>query len=117
MCLKIQSTCISVIECIYMYLVMEYCSGGDLFMYLQLRDFELPEKRAAQIMQQICVAVFYMHSYGIIHRDLKPENILMTDETDEACPKILDFGLSKLLNPGDECSDSHGTIVSQIIFT
>jgi len=93
---------------------MEYCSGGDLFSYLEVRDFEIPEKRAAQILQMICVAVYYMHSFGIIHRDLKPENILMTDETDEAEPKILDFGLSRLLNPGEMCSESHGTVV--IIF-
>jgi len=93
---------------------MEYCSGGDLFNYLECRDFELPEKRAAQIMQHLCVAVFYLHSYGIIHRDLKPENILMSDETDEGEPKILDFGLSKLLNIGDVCNETHGTLVTFI---
>ena len=63
-------------------------------------------------MQHICVAVFYLHSYGIIHRDLKPENILMSDETDEADPKILDFGLSKLLNKDEQCFESHGTVVN-----
>jgi serine/threonine protein kinase len=94
---------------------MEYCSGGDLFYYLEQRDFDIPEKRAAQILQQVCVAVYYMHKYGIIHRDLKPENILMSDETDEADPKILDFGLSKLLNMGENCSESHGTVVSYIL--
>ena len=90
---------------------MEYCSGGDLFSYLQERDFELPETRAAQIIHQICVAVFYLHSYGIIHRDLKLENILMSDNTNKSEPKILDFGLSKLLNHGEKCNEFYGTIV------
>ena len=46
--------------------------------------------------------------------DLKPENILMTDETDEADPKILDFGLSKLINKGENCIESHGTVVIKL---
>lgn len=93
---------------------MEYCSGGDLFSYLDLRNFELPENRANKIMHQLCCAVYYLHNFGIIHRDLKPENILMSDETDEAEPKILDFGLSRFLNNGETCLESHGTVV--IIF-
>ena len=51
-----------------------------------------------------------MHSYGIIHRDLKPENILMTDSTDHADIRLLDFGLSKIIGPGEKCAEPFGTI-------
>lgn len=40
-----------------------------------------------------------MHSFGIVHRDLKLENVMMSDESDLAIPKIVDFGLSKIIGP------------------
>jgi calcium-dependent protein kinase len=92
-------------------LVMEYCSGGDLFSYIEKRGFRLPENRAAQIMHKLCTAVFYTHSYGIAHRDLKPENILMTDNSETADIRLLDFGLSKIIGPNDFCTEPYGTLV------
>jgi len=75
----------------YIYIIMEHCSGGDLFSYLEKRRFRLPEPRANEVIHKLCAAVFYIHSYGIAHRDLKPENILMTDNTEEADIRVLDF--------------------------
>lgn len=91
---------------------MEYCSGGDLFSYIEKRGFKLSEPRAAALIHKLSAAVFYLHSYGIAHRDLKPENILMTDNTDEADLKLLDFGLSKIIGPSETCSEPFGTLVS-----
>ena len=91
---------------------MEYCAGGDLFTYIEQRGFKLPEKRAAEIIHKISMAVCYLHSYGIAHRDLKPENILMTDNSDTADLRLLDFGLSKIIGPDDTCSEPYGTLVS-----
>lgn len=91
--------------------VMEYCGGGDMFNYLSKRGFALPEPRAAVIIHKLAAAVFYLHSYGIAHRDLKPENILMTDETDQAELKILDFGLSKIIGPKELATEPYGTLV------
>lgn len=90
---------------------MEYCAGGDLFGYIEKRGFALKEEHAKTIIRKICVAVFYLHSFGILHRDLKPENIMMTDDTENANIKLLDFGLSKIVNPGDLCHEPFGTIV------
>ncbi len=90
---------------------MEYCGGGDMFSYLSKRKFALPEQRAAVIIHKLATAVFYLHSYGIAHRDLKPENILMTDDSDEANPKILDFGLGKIIGPNELTSEPYGTLV------
>ncbi len=41
----------------------------------------------------------YFQKYGVIHRDLKLENIMMTDDTDQAKPKIIDFGLARVIAP------------------
>ena len=94
----------------HIYLIMEYCAGGDLYSYIKQRNFKLPEERTAELIHKLCAAVYYLHSYGIIHRDIKPENILMTDTTDNADIKLLDFGLSKILPPKENCYDTYGTI-------
>ena len=94
----------------YIYIIMEYCSGKDLFSYIEKRNYKLPEPRAANIIHKLSKAIFYIHSYGIIHRDLKPENILMTDNTDNADIRLLDFGLSKIVGPGEKCTEPYGTL-------
>lgn len=96
---------------------MEYCSGGDLFSYLEKRGFKLSEQRASSIIHKLSAAVFYLHSYGICHRDLKPENILMTDNTEEADIRLLDFGLSKIIGPGEVCNEPFGTLVIIYVLT
>ena len=94
----------------FIYIVMEYCSGGDLFGYLEKRGFKLPEPRACEIIHKLAMAIFYIHSYGIVHRDLKPENILMTDQTERADIRLLDFGLGKIVGPTDKCNEPYGTL-------
>jgi serine/threonine protein kinase len=91
--------------------VMEFCSGGDLFSYIEKRGFRMPEARAASIVHKLSTAVYYIHSYGIAHRDLKPENILMTDNTEDADIRLLDFGLSKIIGPTETCTEPFGTLV------
>ncbi len=49
---------------------------------------------------------------NIVHRDLKPENLLMTDNTEEAELKIVDFGLSKIIGPNETSDDPFGTLVT-----
>ena len=94
----------------YIYIVMEYLKGGDLFNYLEKRDFTIPENKARDLAHSIATGLFYLHSFGIAHRDLKPENILMTDDSDEATPKLVDFGLSKIVGPSEKCNDPFGTL-------
>lgn len=91
---------------------MEYLAGGDLFTFLDKRDFKITEDRARSIASQIASALYYLHSYGIAHRDIKLENILMVDQTDDTELKLVDFGLSKLLGPNETCNDPFGTLVS-----
>ena len=95
----------------YIYIIMEYCPGGDLFSYLEKRKFKIPEERAVVIMKKMCDAVFYFQSYfGVIHRDLKPENVLMTSDGEDGDIRILDFGLSKITTPNEKCTEPYGTL-------
>ena len=95
----------------FIYIFMEYCSGGTLFNFLKARSFSLKEQLIAKIVYKICLTAYYFHSYGITHRDLKPENILMNDKSDNADIRILDFGLGKIIGPTEKCSEPYGTIV------
>mmetsp|Transcript_63581 Transcript_63581/g.75231 ORF Transcript_63581/g.75231 Transcript_63581/m.75231 type:complete len:319 (+) Transcript_63581:76-1032(+) len=92
-----------------LYVVMELCSGGDLY----ARD-PYTEKDAIKIVKQILSAVAYMHQLNIIHRDLKYENILFENDSPDADIKVIDFGLStKFIQKGAVSFDEHvGTIYS-----
>lgn len=52
----------------------------------------------------------YLHSFGIVHRDLKLENIMMSETGDKAAPKIVDFGLSKIIGPNETATEPFGTL-------
>ena len=93
----------------FIYIIMEYCAGGDLFSYIEKRGFKLKEERAAEIIHKLCTTVYFLHQYGIVHRDLKPENILMMDDTDTADIRLVDFGLGKIIGPGETCTEPFGT--------
>merc|ERR1719326_2769382 len=75
------------------YLVMELCTGGELFDRI-IEEEKFSEKKAAHIMKQILAAIFYCHKHGIAHRDLKPENFLMGNKDADAPLKVIDFGLA-----------------------
>ena len=94
----------------YIYIVTELLEGGDLFAYLEKRKFKVPEQRASKIIHSLAAGLYYLHSYGIVHRDLKPENILMVDKTENSDVKIVDFGLSKMIGPTQQCSEPFGTL-------
>jgi serine/threonine protein kinase len=84
--------------------------GKDLFDYIAKRNYKLPEERAKAIIYQIMLGVRYLHSFGIVHRDLKLENIMMTESNDHGQPKIVDFGLSKIIGPSETATEPFGTL-------
>jgi len=71
------------------FMVLEYCPGGELFDYIVDRD-RLCETESRRFFRQIVASVAYIHETGYAHRDLKPENILI--DSDQHL-KLIDFGL------------------------
>lgn len=90
--------------------VMDYVAGKDLYDYLQTRGYKLPETLMKRILLHLLNGLKHLHENGIIHRDLKLENVMMSDKTDQAIPKIVDFGLSKILGPSQTATEPYGTV-------
>jgi len=76
------------------FFVMELIEGEPIDQYCASRDLSVEEK--LDLFLQICGAVEYAHQHLIIHRDIKPGNILVSRE---GVPKLLDFGVAKILTP------------------
>jgi len=85
------------------YFVMEFVDGQDLISYCFEKDSSLNER--LNLFRKICSAVSYAHQNLIVHRDLKPSNILITSE---GVPKLLDFGIAKLLNSDSDYTKTTG---------
>ena len=92
------------------YMIIDLIEGKDLFDYLAERGYQLPEDRVRLIIFQLTCALSYLKAFGVVHRDLKLENIMMTDNTDNAKPKIIDFGLARILVPGETTTEPYGTL-------
>jgi eukaryotic-like serine/threonine-protein kinase len=79
------------------YLVMELIDGEPIHRFCELHEFDTEQKIGLFI--QVCSAVHYAHQRLIIHRDIKPGNILVTPA---GVPKLLDFGIAKILDHAAE---------------
>jgi len=83
-----------------LYLVMEECTGGELFKRIVAKG-KFTELDASKVIYQLLSALRYMHDENnrIVHCDLKPDNILFLTQDDDSPVKIIDFGMSKILPP------------------
>ncbi|KAL5709099.1 non-specific serine/threonine protein kinase [Ranunculus cassubicifolius] len=73
------------------HLVMDLCSGGDLFKEIQKQGGKYPEHKAAAVINELMTLIQYCHQMGVAHRDIKPENVLLTAEGDMV---LADFGFA-----------------------
>ena len=90
------------------YMVMEYLEGTDLSDLLH-KTGPVPVHDACEYILQACEAIAEAHGHGIIHRDLKPANLFLTrGQSGEPVVKVLDFGVSKVLDLGTDEDTSPG---------
>ncbi|XP_077684215.1 serine/threonine-protein kinase ULK3 isoform X4 [Eretmochelys imbricata] len=82
------------------YLIMEFCAGGDLSHFIRTRKI-LPEKVARLFLQQLACALKFLHDRNISHLDLKPQNILLSS-VENPHLKLADFGFAQYMSPWDE---------------
>jgi serine/threonine protein kinase len=90
------------------YMVMEYLEGTDLSDLLHKKG-ALPPHEACEYVLQACEAIAEAHGHNIVHRDLKPANLFLTKgQSGEPIVKVLDFGVSKVLDLGIEDDTNPG---------
>jgi non-specific serine/threonine protein kinase/serine/threonine-protein kinase len=77
------------------YFVMEHVEGLPIDKYCDVNRLDIDRRLA--LFRQVCLAVHCAHQNLIVHRDIKPSNIIVTADGQ---PKLLDFGIAKLINPG-----------------
>jgi serine/threonine protein kinase len=95
------------------YMVMEHLQGSDLSALLKARG-PIPVDEAVEYVLQACEALAEAHLAGVVHRDLKPANLFLTRRADGSpLLKVLDFGISKVVEPLD--TDSAMTKTSMIM--
>ncbi|KNC52080.1 CAMK/CAMKL/BRSK protein kinase [Thecamonas trahens ATCC 50062] len=89
----------------YLFLILEYVEGGELFDYLVRKGRLLPNE-ALRFFQQIVLGVDYCHKHMVCHRDLKPENLLL-DENNNV--KLADFGMASVMKQDSLLETSCGS--------
>lgn len=97
------------------YFAMEYVEGVPIHEACREMGLDLP--RRLELFARVCDAVQHAHQRGIIHRDLKPTNVLVTEEDGKPLPKIIDFGIARLLEPDPTAAPlqtSEGSIIGTL---
>lgn len=95
-----------------LFLVMEYVRGIGLDQYIRNVFGPIPEYRSKEIFRKILAGVHSAHLKGVIHRDIKPSNIIL--ENDDT-PKILDFGIAKLMDTNHSLTNP-GSRMGSVIY-
>ncbi|MDX2017542.1 MAG: serine/threonine-protein kinase [Planctomycetota bacterium] len=95
------------------YIAMELVEGPPITEYASLHNLSLRQR--LELFVQVCRGVQHAHNRGILHRDLKPSNILVADEDAQPVPKVIDFGVAKLL--ASDATRTGQTLSGQLLGT
>ncbi|MGE0143781.1 MAG: protein kinase [Planctomycetota bacterium] len=82
------------------FVAMEFVDGSTITHHAQRHGLDF--RARANLCQEVCAAVQHAHERGVIHRDLKPSNMLVEVGRGEACVKVIDFGIAKILAHTDQ---------------
>ncbi|HKW35568.1 MAG TPA: protein kinase [Candidatus Acidoferrum sp.] len=94
------------------YVVLEFVDGTPIDEYCALHDLSTTER--LKLFRTVCSAVQYAHQNLVVHRDLKPGNILVTED---GIPKLLDFGIAKILDPQQDEAGADRTLTVMRMMT
>lgn len=86
-------------DAVAVHLVMELCTGGELYDRI-VKVGHFAERKAAELARTIVGVIEAFHLAGVMHRDLKPENFLFVNEQEDSALQTIDFGLSVFFKPG-----------------
>jgi serine/threonine-protein kinase len=92
------------------YIVMELLDGHDLAQEIAERKGDFPIEEAVGYVLQACAAMAEAHALGIVHRDLKPANLFLTGAPPDRLVKVLDFGVSKLLEGDTNMTETEAVL-------
>lgn len=92
------------------HLVMDYCTGGELFEHIAQRKDALTERQAAQILRSLMNFLAHMHNKCVAHMDIKPENLVFDSDGANGVLKVVDFGSAEFVHPEDEVDHAFGTV-------
>ncbi|MBX3233730.1 MAG: serine/threonine protein kinase [Labilithrix sp.] len=108
---------VDVLEHGYPYIVMEYLEGKTLHEQIYGSSGGMPVADAVDIVVQVLAAVADAHAVGIVHRDLKPANVFLTHGAGGIpIVKVLDFGVSKMLNAQSQRLTRTGSVVGTVAY-
>jgi serine/threonine protein kinase/tetratricopeptide (TPR) repeat protein len=94
----------------HLFLVMDYLEGQSLAEVVKEKS-RLPESDATAVFLQICAGLEAAHKSNILHRDLKPSNVMLVGAGDDACVKIVDFGIAKALGADEQSITKAGSVL------
>ncbi len=94
------------------YIVMEYLQGERIDRHCDERKLTIPER--VEIFRRVCATVQHAHQNLVVHRDLKPANIVISEDGE---PKLLDFGLAKILSDDENANPLTVTAASRRFLT
>jgi len=89
------------------YIVMEYVRGRTLRDIVKTEG-PLTQRRAMEVMADVCAALDFSHRHGIVHRDVKPANVMITDQ---GAVKVMDFGIARAMHDGQAAMTQTAAVI------